>query len=244
MSGAHGNIDAQELAKFAGQAARWWDGDGAFAALHRMNPVRMAFVRGALAALGREVAGLRILDVGCGGGLMCEPLARLGAQVVGIDAGEEAVAAAREHAREEGLEIDYRVGQAGALAGERFDAVLALELVEHVPDAGMLVRECAAALADGGVMFVGTLNRTAKSFLLGIVAAEHVLGWVPRGTHEWRRFVRPEELEAMLAGAGMRAVLWRGVRYSLGRGVWEMTGDLGVNYMMCAKKGPAGAGAA
>ena len=242
MSNTTSNMDQDELAKFAALGGRWWDLDGEFAALHRMNPVRVAFVRGALGALGREAAGLRVLDVGCGGGLMCEPLARLGARVTGIDAGEEAVAAAQQHAREEGLEIDYRVAEAAALAGERFDVVLALELIEHVPDAGGLMRDCAALVEDGGAMFVGTLNRTAKSFLLGIVAAEYILGWIPRGTHQWRRFVRPDELAEMLAAAGLEVMLRRGVRYALGRGVWEMTEDLGVNYMMCARKGAGGGG--
>ena len=242
-----GNVDAAEIARFSALADEWWDANGKFRPLHRFNPVRLSFLRGSLCHLlerdGRAqlpLDGLRLLDIGCGGGLLSEPMARLGAQVTGIDVSEKSVAAARIHAQGEGLDIDYRVAEAAALLeGEaRFDAVLNMEVVEHVPDPELLLRQCAQLLRPGGVLFVATLNRTLKSFLLAIVGAEYVLGWLPRGTHRWDRFLAPAEVQAMLDRAGLETRLQTGVVYAPLRGTWSLSKDQSVNYMLCAQKSP------
>jgi 2-polyprenyl-6-hydroxyphenyl methylase/3-demethylubiquinone-9 3-methyltransferase len=238
------SVDAAEVARFAALADEWWDTDGKFAPLHRLNPVRLAFIRDGLcqrfgrdALQPRPLAGLRILDLGCGGGLVCEPLARLGAAVTGLDAGEETVAAAAAHAEEMGLAIEYQAGSAEALAAEgaEFDAVLALEVVEHVADLAVFLAACATLVSPGGVLITATLNRTAKSYLFAIVGAEYVLGWLPRGTHHWRRFVRPSELAAALRGTGLRITNLRGITYHLARGEWQQSSDVAVNYMALAQ---------
>jgi 2-polyprenyl-6-hydroxyphenyl methylase / 3-demethylubiquinone-9 3-methyltransferase len=194
------SIDPAEIAKFAAMAEAWWDPDGKFRPLHRLNPARLTYVRDSCAArFQRDAKGVRpladlgLIDIGCGGGLLCEPLARLGARVTGIDAGERNIAIARNHAAESELQIDYREATAESLAaaGERFDVVLSMEVVEHVADPAGFLAACAALVAPGGLLIVATLNRTAKSFALAIVGAEYLLRWVPRGTHDWRRFLRP-----------------------------------------------------
>ncbi|MBN8921302.1 MAG: bifunctional 2-polyprenyl-6-hydroxyphenol methylase/3-demethylubiquinol 3-O-methyltransferase UbiG, partial [Rhizobiales bacterium] len=219
---------------------------GGMRMLHRINPIHIAFIRDHAVRLSGadpraldSLAGLRVLDIGCGGGILCEPLARLGAEVVGIDPGEEAVAAARAHAAESDLAIDYRctTAEAMAAAGERFDVVLAMEVVEHVADVPAFVRAAGSMVKPGGLLVVATLNRTLKSFGLAIVAAEYVLGWVPRGTHRWDRFVTPDELETAIEAAGLDAIEATGVVYDPFADAWQRHDrDLDVNFMMAARR--------
>lgn len=239
------SVDPDEVARFAAQAEAWWDPEGQFRPLHRLNPTRLRFIRDRVCAhLGRDplaprpLAGLRVLDVGCGGGLACEPLARLGAQVTGIDAAPESIRIATQHAAEGGLDIDYRNRSAEdlAAAGESFDLVLNLEVVEHVADLAAFLDACAALVAPGGASVIATLNRTAKSYLLAIVGAEYLLRWLPRGTHDWRKFVRPSELAAHLRRAGLTVAEMTGVAYNPLSDAWRLSRDLEVNYMVFAVK--------
>ena len=237
------SVDAAEVARFAALAERWWDAAGPFRALHQLNPVRLQFIRDrACGRFAREptanapLSGLRVADIGCGGGLLSEPMARLGASVVGVDAAEENVSVAALHAQRGGLAIEYRRALAEDLAasGERFDLVLAMEVIEHTPDPAAFVAACGALVEAGGAMVLGTLNRTLKSFALAIVAAEYVLGWLPRGSHRWESFVRPAELARYVRDAGLRLEHIEGLGYDpLGRG-WRLGADCGVNYMMFA----------
>ncbi|MBX6324305.1 MAG: bifunctional 2-polyprenyl-6-hydroxyphenol methylase/3-demethylubiquinol 3-O-methyltransferase UbiG [Rhodospirillaceae bacterium] len=244
---AGASLDAAELAKFAAMAQAWWDPRGKFAPLHRLNPTRIAFIRDRAAArLGRDplrpqpLAGVRLLDIGCGGGLICEPMARLGAAVTGIDPVARNIAVARSHAEESGLAIDYREATVEELAAatppERFDVVLALEVVEHVADLSAFIAACAAVLAPQGILVLATINRTAKAFLLAVVGAEYILGWLPRGTHDWRKFVRPSELAAALRGAGLTLDELTGVAYDPMAAAWRLSRDLDVNYMALASR--------
>lgn len=243
-----GTVDSDEVAAFARIAARWWDPDGPFRPLHRLNPVRLAFIRDRLlrhfarepASL-RPFAGLRLLDIGCGGGLVAEPMARLGFTVTAIDADEAALAAGRAHAAAAGLAIDYRAGTVEALvaAGASFDAVLALEVVEHVADPQLFLASAAALLRPGGALIASTLNRSLRAFLFGVVGAEYVLRWLPRGTHDWRKFRRPSELAAALRAGGLSLVDLAGLVYEPWRDAWRLGPDLGVNYLLIATK-PAG----
>jgi 2-polyprenyl-6-hydroxyphenyl methylase/3-demethylubiquinone-9 3-methyltransferase len=246
-SGPHGasTIDPREVGQFAPLAAQWWDERGPMRMLHRLNPLRISYIRDhAVATFGGEVgqldclAGLRILDIGCGGGLLSEPLARLGATVVGIDPGAEAVEAARAHAAAADVAVDYRCATAEQLAeaGERFDMVLAMEVVEHVADVDLFVRIAAGMVKPGGLMVSATINRTFKSFALAIVAAEYVLGWLPRGTHQWDRLVTPDELERALEAGGLAAFDGTGVIYDPLAGEWRRADDMDVNYMMAARR--------
>ena len=239
------NVDAEEVARFQRLAQAWWDPTGEFRPLHQIGPARLAFVRGALTGhfardekSRRPLTGLSALDVGCGGGLLSEPLTRLGASVTGIDPGETNIAIAQEHAAAQGLAIDYRATTAEALAaaGETFDVVLALEVVEHVPDVGAFVRTCASLVRPGGMLVLSTLNRTVKSYALAIVAAEYVLGWLPRGTHQWDRFVTPDELTRYLADAGLAPPTFKGMVYNPFRDDWSLADDTDVNYLASAAK--------
>ena len=234
------SVDPDEVARFAALAERWWDSHGAFRPLHALNPVRIGYLRDRLcAALGRDpkaphpLTGLRLLDVGCGGGLIAEPMARLGAAVVGIDAAAENIAVAKLHAAQSELAIDYRHGAPEALAagGERFDAVLALEVVEHVADLRGFLGACAALLEPGGAICLATLNRTAAAYLLGVVAAERVLRWLPAGTHQWDKFVRPAELVRLLRDEGVTMQDLSGVFYDPLRDRWVLGRNLQVNYL-------------
>ncbi|MGH6619897.1 MAG: bifunctional 2-polyprenyl-6-hydroxyphenol methylase/3-demethylubiquinol 3-O-methyltransferase UbiG [Alphaproteobacteria bacterium] len=239
-------VDDGEIAKFAAMAEEWWDPDGKFRPLHRLNPVRLEFLRDRIAdRFGRDIrterplAGLTVLDVGCGGGLLCEPMARLGAAVTGIDAGEGNVEIARTHAEAMGLSIDYRFAAAAdlAAAGRSFDIVLNMEVIEHVADQDAFLGDCARLVRPGGLMFLATLNRTPKAYLLAIVGAEYVLRWLPRGTHAWRRFVRPSEMAASLRRAGMTMTELAGVAYDPLKDGWKLAPhDLDVNYMAIAAK--------
>lgn len=237
---AGASVDPAELAKFRAIADAWWDPAGKFRPLHRLNPTRIAYVRDRAVAQfrrdpksARPLAGLRLLDIGCGGGLLAEPMARLGAEVVGIDAVERNIAVARSHAATSGLAIDYRVATAEALAeaGERFDLVLNMEVVEHVADPEAFLATTVALIAPGGMMVLATLNRTAKSFALAIVGAEYLLGWLPRGTHDWRRFLRPSEIARMLRPHRAAFTDLVGVSYNPIADAWRVGRDLDVNYM-------------
>jgi 2-polyprenyl-6-hydroxyphenyl methylase/3-demethylubiquinone-9 3-methyltransferase len=243
MTPASPSIDVAEVERFSALAETWWDPKGSMAPLHRLNPARLGFLRQTLAAhFGRDARslspfdGLRILDVGCGGGLISEPLARLGAVVTGIDAAEANIAVARAHARRADLEVDYRQASAEELsaAGERFDAVLALEVVEHVADLDAFLAAAAALVRPGGAFIASTLNRTPRSLLFAIVGAEYVLGWLPRGTHRWDRFLKPSELAAALRRRGLQARDIRGLVYDLLAREWRLGRDLGVNYLIFA----------
>jgi 2-polyprenyl-6-hydroxyphenyl methylase / 3-demethylubiquinone-9 3-methyltransferase len=245
MTPASPSIDVAEVERFSALAETWWDPKGSMAPLHRLNPARLGFLRQTLAAhFGRDARslspfdGLRIVDIGCGGGLISEPLARLGAVVTGIDAAEANIAVARAHARGADLEVDYRQASAEELsaAGERFDAVLALEVVEHVADLDAFLAAAAALVRPGGAFIASTLNRTPKSLIFGIVGAEYVLGWLPRGTHRWDKLVTPNELEAALARAGLRVSRETGVVYDLIADRWQLARDMDVNYMLAAEK--------
>jgi 2-polyprenyl-6-hydroxyphenyl methylase/3-demethylubiquinone-9 3-methyltransferase len=236
-------VDDSEVARFARHASDWWDPRGPMAALHKFNPVRLAYIRDqATARFDRDpkkldcLKGLRFLDIGCGGGILSEPLARLGADMVGADPAEENVEAARAHAEEAGIPIDYRAVTAEQLAeaGERFDVVLAMEVVEHVTDVVMFVATCAAMVKPRGLLVAATLNRTLKSFALAIVGAEYVLRWVPRGTHRWDRFVTPDELERAIETCGLRVIGERGVIYNPFADRWQLSSDMDVNYMLAA----------
>jgi 2-polyprenyl-6-hydroxyphenyl methylase/3-demethylubiquinone-9 3-methyltransferase len=231
-------IDGAEAAKFDALAARWWDPRGPMAPLHAMNPVRVGWIR-AVAEAQPGFPGwpsCRVLDVGCGAGLASEAFARLGAQVTGIDAGAEVIAAARAHAAAGGVGIDYRVGAPEGLDGA-FDLVLALEVVEHVADRAAFAAALAARCRPGGVVALSTINRTAASFLFAKVGAEYVARLLPVGTHDWRKFVRPAELAGDLRGAGLRVVAEAGMRFDPLRGRWRVSQDTGVNYLMAAVSG-------
>jgi 2-polyprenyl-6-hydroxyphenyl methylase/3-demethylubiquinone-9 3-methyltransferase len=242
---AASTIDDAEVARFSALAGEWWDPRGKMAVLHKFNPVRLAYIRDAACKrFARDakqldsLKDLRILDIGCGGGILCEPMARLGASVVGADPAEKNIAAAKLHAEQGGLAIDYRVTTAEALAdqGERFDIVLAMEVVEHVADVKLFVRRCAEMVRPGGLMVAATINRTLKSFALAIVGAEYVLRWLPRGTHQWDRFVTPDELEIAMELGGLTSTDERGVIYNLLADRWELSADTDVNYMVLAEK--------
>jgi 2-polyprenyl-6-hydroxyphenyl methylase/3-demethylubiquinone-9 3-methyltransferase len=238
-------IDPDEVARFAAQAAGWWDPAGSFRPLHRLNPARLDFIRGTLDAhFGRDArsltpfAGLSLCDIGCGGGLIAEPMARLGFSVTAIDADAEAIAVARDHAAAGGLDIDYQSETAESLARDKrqFDVVLALELIEHVTDPDALLAACSALIKPGGAFIGATLNRTPQSYALAIVGAEYVMRWLPRGTHDWRRFLRPSEFVLALRRAGLKPTQLRGLRYRPLNGDWAQTDDLSVNYLVVAIK--------
>ena len=245
MSAASPSVDPAEVERFSALAETWWDPRGSMAPLHRLNPARLGFLRETLTAhFGRDAKslrpfdGLRILDIGCGGGLITEPLARLGASVTGIDAAEANVGVARAHARSTDLQINYRQASAEELAaaGERFDAVLALEVIEHVADVDAFLEATVALVRPGGAFIASTLNRTPKSLLFGIIGAEYVLRWLPRGTHRWDRFVRPSEFAAGLRRQGLRVREMRGLVYDLLAAEWRLGRDLGVNYLIYAAR--------
>ncbi len=238
-------VDADEVARFAALADEWWDPHGGLAALHRLNPVRIAYIRDHLARhFGRDalaerpLAGLRLLDIGCGGGLLCEPMARLGADVVGIDAAETSIEVAARHAADGGLDIDYRhvSTEALAAAGESFDALLTMEVIEHVADLDVFLAACCALMRPGGMIVAATLNRTPQAFALAIVGAEYLLRWLKPGTHDWRKFVRPAEMARRLRAGGVAVTATTGVRYHPFDDAWRLSRDLSVNYMAVGVK--------
>jgi 2-polyprenyl-6-hydroxyphenyl methylase/3-demethylubiquinone-9 3-methyltransferase len=242
------SVDAAEVERFSRLASDWWDARGPMAALHKLNPIRLGYIRDKAAArFGRDpkkldcLKGLRMLDIGCGAGILSEPLARLGAQMVGADPAQENIAAATAHAQESGIAIDYRATTAEDLAAvkESFDVVLAMEVVEHVTDVGRFVKTCADMVKPGGLMIAATLNRTLKSFALAIVGAEYVLRWLPRGTHQWDKFVTPDELELAFERGGLQVTGERGVIYNPFFDRWQLSSDMDVNYMLVGERASA-----
>lgn len=238
-------VDEAETAKFAAMAEEWWDPTGKFAPLHKFNPVRLKFIRETAAAHFRRdpralkpFEGLSLLDIGCGGGLLSEPMTRLGFTVTGADAAEKNVKTAAAHAVETGLAIDYRAETAEMLAeqGLRFDVVLNMEVVEHVADLKAYLVACARLVKPGGIMIVATMNKTLKSLALAKFAAEYVLGWVPRGTHDWNRFVPPTQLHALLKDAGLNILKTQGIAFDPLTWDWRLAHDTDVNYMVVAER--------
>ena len=239
-------VDPAEIERFSRIAEEWWDPAGKFAPLHRLNPVRLAYIRDRAArhwrrdALSSPLTGLSVLDIGCGGGLLCEPMARLGGRVTGIDAAARNIATARLHATGQALTIDYRATTAEAMAenGAQFDIVLALEIVEHVADVDLFLQSVGRLASPGGLVFLSTLNRTAKAWALAIAGAEYVLRWLPRGTHDWRKFLKPSEAVRGLRAAGVETQEIVGVVYSPLSRAWSLNKrDLDVNYMLYGSKG-------
>ena len=241
---ASSTVDPAEIAKFSKLSAEWWDPNGKMAPLHKINPLRLTYIRDAACRkFSRNVkslnclSDLRLLDIGCGAGLLCEPFTRLGAQVIGVDPSATNIAAAKLHADKGHLSIDYRCTTVEEMdLRERFDIVLAMEVVEHVADMKLFVARCAEMVKPGGLMIAATLNRTLKSFALAIVGAEYVLGWLPRGTHQWDKFVTPNELEIALERGGLRVIDETGVIYNLIADRWQISTDMDVNYMLTAGK--------
>ena len=246
MSTGQTTVDPGEVAKFEAMAAEWWDPNGKFKPLHMMNPVRLDYITSQIAAeFGRDLTesapftGLRILDIGCGGGLLSEPMARLGAEVVGADAAERNIPVAQVHAEQSGLDIDYRhtTAEAMAAAGEQFDVVLNMEVVEHVADPLSYLTACQQLLKPGGLMVASTINRNPKSFMVAIVGAEHVMRWLPKGTHEWSKFITPDELEGLVGDAGLRMVDRQGFVFNPVLWSWSISArDLSVNYVTASVK--------
>ena len=239
-------IDPDEVEKFTAMAAEWWDPKGKFKPLHRFNPVRLGFIRDTVEAhfnldpkARKPFTGLRFLDIGCGGGLVSEPMARLGAEMVSVDASEANIKTAMTHAAETGVKVDYRAGTVEALieSGEPpFDVVLNLEVVEHVANPAEFLSQCASLVKPGGLMIVATINRTTKAFALAIVGAEYVLRWLPRGTHEFDKLVKPSEIEIALTGSGMTVRAPQGVSFNPIMDEWRLSSDTKVNYMIVATR--------
>jgi 2-polyprenyl-6-hydroxyphenyl methylase / 3-demethylubiquinone-9 3-methyltransferase len=238
-------LDAEEVERFSRLASEWWNPQGKFRPLHQIGPPRLSFIRdSAVERFGRDakalrpLSGLTAVDIGCGGGLVSEPLARMGATVTAIDPAERNIAIAKGHAEGQGLTIDYRPARVEDLVaeGHAFDIVACLEVVEHVPDAAKFIAECAALVRPGGLAVFSTLNRTFKAWALAIVGAEYVLGWLPRGTHQWDRFITPDELAGYAKAAGLNDVRFEGITYNPLQDVWSRNPDTDVNYLMSATK--------
>lgn len=243
------SVDPGEIANFAAMADEWWDENGKFKPLHKFNPIRIGYIRDTVIAHFRlqtddavvklkPFKGLRVLDIGCGGGLLSEPMARLGADVVAADAAEKNIQIAKVHAEKSGLQIDYRHTTAEdlAAAGERFDVVLNMEVIEHVADIEGFIEACSSLLKPGGVMFIATLNRTAKSFAFAIVGAEYILRWLPKGTHSWKKFLKPSEVARLVRSNNLTIHDISGATYNPFEDRWHLSKDLSVNYMIAATK--------
>lgn len=244
--GAAASVDAAEIDRFSRMADEWWNPAGSYSALHQLNPVRIRYILDHAtrhfdrdAKVRQPLKDLAVIDIGCGGGLLSEPMSRLGGAVTGVDPSAESIAIASHHATQSGLAINYLAATAEDLAGKKrqFDLVLALEVVEHVADLPAFIETCGQLLAPGGLMVLATLNRTVKSYLLAIVGAEYILDWVPRGTHSWEKFVRPHELARHLRRAGFRMTDLKGASYSVFDGEWRLSADTDVNYFAVAERG-------
>ncbi|MBO6813395.1 MAG: bifunctional 2-polyprenyl-6-hydroxyphenol methylase/3-demethylubiquinol 3-O-methyltransferase UbiG [Rhizobiaceae bacterium] len=242
---AQSTIDQAEIDRFSAMAAEWWDPKGKFRPLHKFNPVRLQYIKEKVCEnFDRDIRdpkalkGLRFLDIGCGGGLLSEPMARMGAEIIGADASETNIEIARLHAEQSGLDIDYRAVTSEALEkeGEKFDVVLNMEVVEHVADVDLFLASCARMVNPGGLMFVATINRTQKAKALAIFMAENVLRWLPKGTHQYEKLVRPDEIKTPLGSEGMEIIDQTGVFYNVFTDSWNMSRDMDVNYMMLARK--------
>ena len=242
---AQTTIDQDEVARFSAMAAEWWSPNGKFRPLHKFNPVRLTYIRDHVAAhFGRDprsdkpLAGLRLLDIGCGGGLLSEPMARMGAEVLGADASRTNIEVATIHAEQSGVDVSYEAVTSEELAarGERFDIVLNMEVVEHVSDVDLFLTSCAEMVKPDGLMFVATINRTMKARALAIIGAEYVLRWLPRGTHQYEKLVRPEEIETPLNASGMHVIDRTGVFYNPLQDQWNLSRDMDVNYMMLLER--------
>ena len=237
------SVDPAEMAHFAAMAEDWWNPSGKFKPLHIMNGCRTGFIKDEICAhfmrdpnAKLPLKGLRILDVGCGGGLLCEPMARLGAHVTGVDALEKNVKTATAHALKSGLKIDYRYGTVEALTDKPFDVVLNMEVLEHVTNPPEFIKECAGLVRGGGMMFCSTLNRTAKAFTMAIFGAEYVMNWLPKGTHQYKKFIKPLELTRMLKDANLTPETPQGMVFNPLGQTWKISEDTGVNYVVVAKK--------
>lgn len=246
--GVSPTLDPAEVERFRRMAEEWWDAKGKFRPLHQIGPARLAFIREAVLAHFkrdgqglRPYAGLTFADIGCGGGLICEPLARLGATVTGIDPASRNIEIAKLHAEGQGLAIDYRPITVEELVaeGRTFDCVTSLEVIEHVPDPALFIKECARLVRPGGLMILSTINRTLKAYALAIVGAEYVLGWLPRGTHDWNRFITPEELTSHVTASGMAPPRFMGFTYDPFRDAWSLDADTSVNYLASSVKASA-----
>ncbi|WP_438975657.1 bifunctional 2-polyprenyl-6-hydroxyphenol methylase/3-demethylubiquinol 3-O-methyltransferase UbiG [Roseicyclus sp.] len=246
MAQVNQTVDDAEIAKFEAMATEWWDPNGKFKPLHMLNPTRLDYITRQIAAeFGRDLttplpfAGLRLLDIGCGGGLLSEPMARLGAEVVGADAAPRNIPVAQIHAQKSGLTIDYRhtTAEALAAAGEQFDVVLNMEVVEHVADPLAYLTACQQLLKPSGLMICSTINRNPKSFLMAIIGAEYVMRWLPKGTHEWAKFITPDELYDLIRKAGLNPVDRKGFVFNKLTWSWSISGrDLSVNYVTASLK--------
>lgn len=246
MQASESTVDPSEIAKFEAMAAEWWDPSGKFKPLHMLNPCRLDYITGQIAGqfdrdlrLPKPFAGLRLLDIGCGGGLLSEPMARLGAEVVGADAAEKNLPVARIHAEQSGLEIDYRhtTAEAMAAAGEQFDVVLNMEVVEHVADPLSYLTACRELLKPGGLHICSTINRNPKSYAVTIIGAEVIMRWLPKGTHEWSKFITPDELIALLQQSGVEPVDRKGFVFNPLSWSWSISArDLSVNYVSASVK--------
>ena len=239
------SVDPSEVEKFSRMAAEWWDPTGKFAPLHKFNPVRLKFIRETVTAhVGRDAKSLRpferlsLLDIGCGGGLLSEPMSKMGFKVTGVDPSEKNIGTARAHAAQSGAAVEYRVADAETLAqeGQSFDVVLNMEVVEHVADLRGYLESTAALVKPGGLMFVATLNRTLKALALAKVAAEYILRWLPPGTHDWDKFVAPAELRAMLEDSGLKVLKTQGIAFDPLSWDWRLSNDTDVNYMVVAER--------
>lgn len=233
-------LDPQDVANFNALADRWWDETGPFKPLHQMNPCRLKYIKGAVEEnVGQDFTKLKLLDVGCGGGLLSEPLCRLGFKVTALDAGLENINAAKEHAELSGLSIDYihQTVEEYAPGAKPFDVITCLELIEHVSNPQLLVDTCAGLLKPGGILILSTLNKTIKSLALGIGVAEYILRWIPRGTHNWSQFLRPSQMAHLSESAGLQVQEIRGMAYNPITAQWSLSDDLDINYLMVLKKG-------